>query len=165
MKTLAAFVRAPPATRALALEAALFLLLARLLVARVPMRHWRQRLDTAAGSVPPPAGHGPRIVRRPRTIARIVRKVARRAPFRAVCLPQAMAAQWMLRRRGIASRLVFGVRRCPAADSGLQYHAWLTVDGEGLLGMRELETYAPLPPFGGAGITPTHPPAGRDADY
>jgi len=80
VKTLAAFVRLPAATRRLALEAALLLLVARLLTDHVPMRWWRHRLHIAA---PPLAGV-------PRTnpgaadasasqIGRIVRKMARRA--------------------------------------------------------------------------------------
>ena len=129
------------------LEAAVLLGLARVLVKYVPMRHWRTWLTTA--DIPPATPHHapPRV----RAIARTVRSVARRWPLNAVCLPQAMAGQWMLRRRGFASRLWFGVRK--AADGGagnaarLEYHAWLTVDGECVLGGGETETYAVLPPF------------------
>ncbi len=161
-----AFVRAPVAAKAMALEAALFLLSARLLVAHVPMRHWRRWLTTA--EEPAPAGsriacsagdaEGPvptgeplaRPQRLPRRVARIVRRVAGHVPFPAVCLPQAMALQWMLRRRGVSSRLVFGARR-KAEDRELNFHAWLTVGGECVIGGGEVETYAALPPFDGNG--------------
>ena len=83
----------------------------------------------------------------------MVRRVARHVPFPAVCLPQAMALQWMLRRRGVASRLFFGARR-KAQDSGLDFHAWLTVGGECVIGAGEVETYAALPPFDGIGPRP-----------
>ena len=175
-KAVRAFVRAPVAAKAMALEAALFLLLARLLVAHVPMRHWRRWLVTAEGPAsaggppadsrvafsagdpegPAPAGTHPARTpqqRLPRRVARIVRRVARHVPFPAVCLPQAMALQWMLRRRGVASRLFFGARR-KAQDSGLDFHAWLTVGGECVIGGGEVETYAPLPPFDGIGPRP-----------
>ena len=122
------------------LEAAALLGVARLLVRHVPMRYWRAWLTTADAPLAAPrhaVAH---------TIARSVRSVARRRPLRAVCLPQAMAGQWMLRRRGVPSRLWFGVRKGPDAG-GLEYHAWLTVDGECVLGGGETETFTALPPF------------------
>ena len=55
-----------------------------------------------------------------------------------------MAAKWMLRRRGVSSRLWIGVRR-PAPGRPLEYHAWLTVDGESVIGGRSADAYVPLP--------------------
>lgn len=52
-----------------------------------------------------------------------VTRAARYVPFRAVCLPQAIAAQAMLNRRRIASVMHFGVAKLP--DEGLSAHAWL----------------------------------------
>ena len=176
MKSVLAFVRAPVAAKAMALEAALLLLLARLLVAHAPMRHWRRWLVTteepapaggppavphaafSAGDPEEPAPAGEHLARAPqqrlpRRAARIVRRVARHVPFPAVCLPQAMALQWMLRRRGVASRLFFGARR-KTQDSGLDFHAWLTAGGECVIGAGEVETYAALPPFDGIGPRP-----------
>lgn len=89
-----------------------------------------------------------------------MRKVARRAPFRARCLPRAMAAQWMLRRRGVRSRVVFGVRRGGAPEPGLEFHAWLIVAGECVIGAGELEAWSPfLSPgaVGSAANTPDSP--------
>ena len=121
-------------------EAAALLGLARLLVKHVPMRYWRRWLTTADAPPAPP--------RRDlaRAIARSVRSVGRRR-LNAVCLPQAMAGQWMLRRRGVASRLWFGVRRAQGDADEMEYHAWLTVDGECVLGGGEIETFTALPPF------------------
>ena len=45
-----------------------------------------------------------------------------------------------------------GVRR-GATGSGLEYHAWLTVAGECLVGIGETKTWAPLQPFGGNDTT------------
>ena len=147
MKTLLTFVQLPAAARTQAIEALVLLLCARALVAGVPMRRWRHRVATtppdAAGSdsaVPTDALH------RARGLCRIVRKVAHRAPFRAVCLPQAMAAQWMLRRRGIPSRLVFGARR--RSDAELEFHAWLRVGAETVLGGEEQATWSAFEPEG-----------------
>ena len=181
MKTVAAFFRASPASRAQALEAVALLALARLLVDRVPIRRWHLLLDTSVGpdagaavarthvarrtvedAAGPPERHGSppvmgsvtvagrpgeragvperiRSVRTARQVTRIVRKVADHAPFRAVCLPRAMAAQWMLRRRRIPSRLDFGTRR--GEDGALEFHAWLSVAGETVMGGREARTY------------------------
>ena len=153
-KAVRAFVRAPFAAKAMALEAALLLLLARLLVKYVPMRHWRHRLVTSER----PGSGGARlplspVQRLPRRAAHVVRVVARHVPFPAVCLPQAMALQWMLRRRGVESRLTFGARR-KANGPNLDFHAWLTVGGECVIGGGELMTYTVLPPFDGVGSRP-----------
>ena len=134
------FVRAPAAAKATALEAAAALLVARLLVKHVRMRRWRRWLILV--EAPGPDAPKRRLSRR---TARILRRIARHAPFSAVCLPQAMALQWMLRRRGVASRLIFGARRS-AEDAGLDFHAWLTVGGRCVIGGGEIETFAALPP-------------------
>ena len=144
------------------LEAAVLLGLARLLVKHVPMRYWRAWLTTADTPLATPR-HA-----LARTIARTVRSVARRWPLNAVCLPQAMAGQWMLRRRGVASRLWFGVRKAvnggAANADELEYHAWLTVDGKCVLGGGEIETYAVLPPFDAVPRRDSRPIAPRPAN-
>lgn len=139
MKAVAAFLRRPPSQQAMAAEAAVWLGLAWALVRHVPMRYWRRHLNAgvAAGS---PADAGPL----PRRVAGIVRAVARRLPVEAACLPRAMAAQWMLRRRGVASRLLFGVRGGPD-DRRREYHAWLVGDGGAIIGGREAGRYAAFP--------------------
>ena len=141
-KAFRAFVRAPAATKATALEAAAALLLARLLVKHVPMRRWRRGLVL----VEPPGPDAPKR-RLSRRTAYVMRRIARHAPFSAICLPQAMALQWMLRRRGVASRLIFGARR-KAEGAELDFHAWLTVGGKCVIGGGEIETFAALPPVG-----------------
>ena len=139
MKGVRAFLRLPATAKAMALEAAFALLVARILVQYVPMRFWRYHVDTSADSTPAP-------LRVPRKVGWIVRKVARRLPFRARCLPQAMAVQWMLRRRAIRSRLVFGARRGTAPKTTLEFHAWLIAGGECVIGGQEVETFTVLPP-------------------
>jgi hypothetical protein len=54
-----------------------------------------------------------------------VQAAARHAPIKFVCLPQAMTAQRMLRRRGIASTLYLGVSPDRANPRALAAHAWL----------------------------------------
>ena len=136
MTLLAAWLRLSPPERAMSLEAAVWLTVAWLLVGHVPLRYWRRHLV---------GGDGGDVHRRPmrRSVGRMVRRVARRMPFEASCLPQSMAAQWMLRRRGVSARLWIGVRR-PGPGRPLDYHAWLTVDGKSVIGGPP-GAYAPLP--------------------
>jgi hypothetical protein len=61
------------------------------------------------------------------TIAAVVALAARNVPFKAVCLPQAMAAKAMLDRRGIASVMHFGAGFGIAKN--IDSHAWLDAAG------------------------------------
>jgi len=54
-------------------------------------------------------------------------RAAEHVPFKAVCLPQAMAARIMLRRRGVASVLHFGAAK--GKDKPIDAHAWLDAAG------------------------------------
>ena len=137
--SLVAWFRLPRAQQGMALEAAAWLTLARVLVHHVPMRYWRGSLHTAASGQ---ASAGRCALGR--TLGRMVAGVARRLPFEAPCLPRALATQWMLRRRGVASRLVFGVRRAAPGEPA-DYHAWLTVDGRFVSGGRNAPAFTPLP--------------------
>jgi len=73
--------------------------------------------------------------------------VSRRAPWRCLCLEQAVAAKMMLRRRGIVSTLYFGVARDPERIS-VKAHAWVrcgsyyVTGGEGRGGFAVVSTFA-----------------------
>jgi hypothetical protein len=56
-----------------------------------------------------------------------VTRVACYVPFKAVCLPQAMAAHNMLSRRGVASVMHFGAAK--GQSRSLEAHAWLDAAG------------------------------------
>ena len=60
-----------------------------------------------------------------RRIGRAVTRAAVMLPWRPLCLPQAMAAQRMLRWRGIRPCLHLGI----VTTTPLCTHAWLTVEG------------------------------------
>lgn len=70
-----------------------------------------------------------------------VKRAARLVPA-AACLPQAIAAQCLLRREGQPSRVVFGVAQ--DKDGGLEAHAWLWHDGRPILGGETANRYTPL---------------------
>ena len=134
----AGFFRLRGPQRVMALEAVVWLSLARVLVRRVPMRYWRGCLNAAETDSGSADRRG--LVR---VVGRMVRAVSRRLPGEVVCLPRALAAHWMLRRREVSSRLVFGVRRVAPGRAPV-YHAWVTVDGEPVVGGRNVETWTPL---------------------
>ena len=57
-----------------------------------------------------------------RKVSWAIDRAVRHVPFDAVCLPQAMAAHTLLKRRGVPSLMHFGVRK---VDGKLEAHAWL----------------------------------------
>lgn len=144
-------LRLPGSTKRLAVEAALFLFIARVLVLCVPLGRWRHLLGaveepgkTGAESI---AAEDPPVLGR--KLGRVVRKVAPHMPFNALCLPQAITGQWMLRRRGSSSRLIIGVRRSAVDAQGrdLDLHAWLMVAGQCVIGKARGAPYVPLLAF------------------
>jgi Transglutaminase-like superfamily len=82
-----------------------------------------------------------------RKVAWAVSAWARRVPWKAVCFQQGLSVHVMLRRRGIASHLHYGVSQ---AD-GLKAHVWVSAAGRDVIGGEEaagftcLATYPPLP--------------------
>ncbi len=79
-------------------------------------------------------------------IAWAVETAAVKPWINALCLPRALAAHAMLRRRGIASRLCLGIAR---KESGLAAHAWVEV-GKQKINVGSTEAgYARLAEFGG----------------
>jgi Transglutaminase-like superfamily len=73
------------------------------------------------------AAGGPDEVWITKEVSWAVRRAARYTLFKAVCLPQAMAAHRMLRRRAIASVMHFGaVNR---GNEALDTHAWFNAAG------------------------------------
>ena len=118
--------------RLLVIEAVACLLAARLSLLVVPFPALARRLGhfvppsdprAALSSVPA----APERIHLAREIGWAVTRAARHVPFKAVCLPQAMAAQFMLRRRGVASAMHFGAAR--GTDESLDAHAWLDAAG------------------------------------
>jgi len=78
------------------------------------------------------------------TIAWAVGAVARRARFRAVCIEQGLAAQAMLRRRGIATTLHYGVAN---DDGDLAAHVWVRWGERDVVGCREAPRFRLLASF------------------
>jgi Transglutaminase-like superfamily len=64
----------------------------------------------------------------------------------ALCLPRALAAHAMLRRRGIASRLCLGVAR---TGDEIAAHAWIEVGERKIVGGDDAGRFTQLAAFGG----------------
>jgi hypothetical protein len=110
--------------RLLLAEAVFWIALARLALIFVPFRFLAIWFGTV--TLPeerqPAAALPPHAARQAAAIGWAVRCAARHLPFRAVCLPQAIAAKAMLNRRHIANVMHFGVSHI---DRKLSAHAWL----------------------------------------
>lgn len=118
--------------RTLLAEAAAHLLAARIRLASMPFKTIAKGLGdfvppsdarVAERRAPAPADQ----TRAAEQVGWAVTRAANHTPFKAVCLPQAMAAHAMLRRRGIASAMHFGARR--SEEKPIDAHAWLDAAG------------------------------------
>jgi hypothetical protein len=136
---LARFCAQPLAERLLIAEAAFYLAMARLILLCIPFRKI-----------------APRLARQPRDgcdadaitradVRRAVMTAARNVPWQAPCLPQAMAAKYMLARRGFTSTLRFGVGRDVAGD--FLAHAWLEAGNAVVIGAAGADQVTPIAQF------------------
>ena len=98
---------------------------ARLLIARVPLKRWRDTLGDSAGRESSTEA---------RRLARQVERAATRLPFETKCLARAMALSWLLRRRHLRHTVVFAVRPPSQRDSADALHAWVEIEGETIIG-------------------------------
>ncbi len=116
---------------------ALFLLCwARLLIRLVPFRRLAPRLGRAqAESSSLLTIDAQRLAL---DVAWAVGAATRHTPLRFVCLPQALAAKWMLRRRGIANTLYLGIAAGRENASAMTAHAWLRCGDKIVTGAREI---------------------------
>lgn len=136
--------------RALLPEAVLCLLAARLALIFVPFRRLGRRLgafvppaDTRAAEVR--AAATPEQARLAEAVSWAVTRAARYVPFRTVCLPQALAARAMLKRRGVRSVMHFGA--AVGRDKPIDAHAWLDAAGVEVTGYPVAENLAEIACF------------------
>lgn len=97
------------------------------------LRRSVERIGRPAGSPDPTPGEADRI-------GWAVGSAARFVPD-ATCLPQALAAEAILRHRGHPADLRLGVTR---EGGGVQAHAWVESYGRVIVGDGDLERFAPL---------------------
>jgi hypothetical protein len=121
MTRLLRFIDLPAGRRALLAEAMLLLALAEI----ATRRRSGARLTRLLGR---PGAHAPET---PTTdehriadeVGWAMAAATRHLPWHPVCLPQALAARWLLQRRKVRSTLYLGIARAPARAA----HAWVCV--------------------------------------
>lgn len=145
MNRTAKFFRRDWGERLLLLEALLWLAWAKLLVHVVPFRYLAPRLGRAQTETPVTISAAERAVAV--EVSWAVQATARHVPLRFVCLPQAIAAKWMLRRRGLPSTLYLGVTPDKKSPELLSAHAWLRVGDKVVTGEREAARHQVLATF------------------
>jgi len=136
--------------RALLVEAAAYLVAARLALIFIPFQRLARRLGNF---VPPTDIHAARLQTAPspdqtrlaEDIGWAVTRAARYVPFEAACLPQAMAARVMLKRRGVRSVMHFGAAK--GDGKSLVAHAWLDAAGVEVTGYPVAAQFAEIACF------------------
>jgi len=74
-----------------------------------------------------------------------VETAARHLPMSLTCLPQALAASWMLRARGFAPCMYYGV--ATTTSGSFESHAWVELDGMPVVGYRVANRFTLLSTF------------------
>ncbi len=107
----------------LLVEAFLLLGIARLGVLILPFRWLAKSLGTHMKDDQTPMQ--PVALQMARLIGGAVRSAAGWTPWGSVCLPQAVAAKWMLKRRRIPGTVYLGVMKDETKPEKLSAHAWV----------------------------------------
>ena len=116
------------------------------MVALAPFRRVAALARLPEGAPPSPAEQQQRI----RAVRWAVAAAARRVPWRAKCIEQGFAAQWMLRRRSVPAVLHYGVAR---RDDGLIAHVWVRSGSTDVIGCENLAEFTEVARFPPA-VTP-----------
>lgn len=117
-------------------DALLVLVLASIAIRCLPFR----RVMAAAGYRGPgnasSGDHGPAIA----AARRAVERWAAIVPWRTMCFEKGLAFHWLLRRRGIASFLHYGIGE--RRRDSLSAHVWVTVDNAVIIGAGAVARHA-----------------------
>jgi hypothetical protein len=144
-RRLASFLRRDRADRLLLIEAAVRLIALRLCLkvigpGRQPRLYGRAGTPALGEKANRAIGLSPAQRRTAARIGWAIARAERALPFDVVCLPQALVARRMLRRRGIASVMFFGVELDkPIAQVGT--HAWLLAGEVPVTGVGQASRY------------------------
>jgi hypothetical protein len=141
--------------RAVLIEAVAWLLVARLSLILVSFPRLARRLGTLvapadARALQTESDNKQDQARVAEEVSWAVTRAARHVPFNAVCLPQAMAARIMLKRRGVDSVLHFGARIGQdkiGSDKPIDAHAWLDAAGVEVTGYPVANKFAEIACF------------------
>lgn len=129
-----------PDERRLLAEAVAALAVASFLIALVPFRKVAS-LARLPDQLPPNPGEQ---LDRIKAVRWAVAASARRVPWRAKCIEQGFAAQWMLRRRAVPAVLHYGVAK---RDGSLAAHVWVRSGPNDVLGCENSAEFAEVAQF------------------
>ncbi len=160
MNRLARFLRANGPDQRLTVEAFATLCWARFVIRVLPFRWVAPHLGRPMAESPVVVGATDR--QQARRIHWVVQAIARHAPLKFVCLPQAIAAKWMLRRRRVPSTLYLGLKR--EGESDLTAHAWLRVGDLIVTGRHESASHTAVASFAEETPSATLPPPAAPQD-
>ena len=133
------FLMLRPGDRRLLIEAAARLLSAWAALRLLPFAFLMRTLDSAA------AGDAAMPRASILQIRWAVETAARHLPLSLTCLPQALAACWMLKARGAAPRMHYGV--ASTGDGSFEAHAWVELTGIPVIGHRTANQFTLLTTF------------------
>jgi hypothetical protein len=123
-------------------EAIVCLAIAGLIIAVVPFRNFGFLAALPVRKLPPADDEARNLLRR--QIRWAIVTAARRVPWRALCIQQGLAAQFMLRRRGISSVLYYGAA---LRKGDLKAHVWVRDGNIDVIGGEAASRYALLARF------------------
>jgi hypothetical protein len=123
------------------LQAFFLLAITRIVIAAFP---FRKAADLAARPVRPSSLSGGVTRDQLKQVRWAIFAASRRAPWRTLCFEQGLTAQWMLRRRGIASTLYYGVAQ---DESGLSAHVWVRAGDQDVIGCENASQFSVLASF------------------
>lgn len=138
--TFARLGRTTAAERRLLVEAVIALGVASLLIALLPFRKVAALARLPEAPVPGPREQLAQI----EAVRWAVAASARRVPWRAKCIEQGFAAQWMLRRRSVPAVLHYGVAK---REDGLAAHVWVRAGANDVVGCENSDEFAEVARF------------------
>lgn len=125
-------------------EAMFYLLASRALLTLVPYRRIvRWMTQGPGGPALPSAAESSTAA----TVSRRLAALIQRFPALGACIPHAMAAVAMLRRRHVHANVHFGVLRNPPSGRPLEAHVWVTVGNIVVAGESVMSAFVELTPF------------------
>ena len=126
-------------------EAFFWLGVYRAAVLTLPFKYLTRDFRAYPADRQPQLSCGQRAQQQAQSIALALRRAAKATPWKSVCLPQALAAARMLRRRKIPGCFYLGV--CKDTKGAMEAHAWSFCKTQILTGAPGHERFAPVSLF------------------
>jgi hypothetical protein len=139
------FLLLPWADRLLLFDAFTRLGLTRVILLLVPFKYIAPRLGRQIVKLPDEPGHGDLLPEWVGRVAWAVETAARYTPWESACLAQAITGKFLLKQRGLGTRLFLGMKK--DLDGKLSAHAWLKAGRIILIGASGHETFTVLSVF------------------